>query len=154
MKYISPYLIILFVTLMIGGCNEMNSEPQHIALHSSQILSIKKSFHVQSGGKFPDSLAPIYPNPYNHSLGDSTIFISFTIQDTAIVKLIVQNAIGDSVVVFQDSILAPGSYSGRWEPLNSVNSPLRAGIYFITMRADPDLRNYISSKLFYIENND
>lgn len=154
MKKNRSYYIILFSVFIIAGCSVMNSEPQHLSLQSSDIHSIKHSFTIEAGGSTIDSLAPIYPNPFNFALGDSTIFISFTIKDTASVKIIVQNAIGDSVVVFQDSILIPGSYSGRWAPINSLGEALRNGIYFITMRADPYLRNYISSRLFYIENND
>lgn len=149
------FLSFTLLTLsFLFGCSVMSSEPQHLPLQNSQIRSIKKTFSIQTGGSQTDSLAPMYPNPFNHALGDTTIFITFTIKDTARVKIIVQNAVGDSVVVFQDSILSAGIYSGSWEPLNSLGEPLRSGIYFITMRADPYLRNYISSRLFYIENND
>ncbi|HEY6172424.1 MAG TPA: hypothetical protein VIX80_09220 [Candidatus Kapabacteria bacterium] len=115
---------------------------------------IRDHFQIEAGSNFPDSLANPFPNPYNHSNGDNRIHIGFTLADTGNVKLIIQNAIGDSVVVFQDTSLKSGSYSAEWEPLSLKRTPLRAGLYFITLRAAPNERNYIQSHLLYIENND
>ena len=115
---------------------------------------IRDHFQIEAGSNFPDSLANPFPNPYNHSNGYNSIHIGFTIADTGNVKLIIQNAIGDSVVVFQDTSLKSGSYSAEWEPLSVNRTPLRAGLYFITLRAAPNERNYIQSHLLYIENND
>ena len=82
--------------------------------------------------------------------------IFFTLKDTGDVKIIIQNPIGDSVAIFRDSLLPPGSFTGSWSPVTSDGTRLRAGLYFITMRAAPDdpNRNYINSQLLDIISND
>lgn len=139
--------------LGLAGCYQ-SQQPEDAAHEKPVYYSIRSVFSVEGNSSFPDSLANPYPNPYNHQLGDSSIFISFSLRDSADVKLIIQNPIGDSVAFFFDEKLPPGVHSGWWTPLNSLNVPLRSGLYFITLRADPNARNYIDSKLLYIENND
>ncbi len=120
-----------------------------------EVKSIKAHFRVQSGSSYPDSLAPLFPNPYNRVAGDSVVNIFFTLRDSGDVKVIIQNPLGDSVVVFEDKSLPAGSYPGAWEPINSAGEHLREGLYFITLRVSPNVnaRNYINSRLFLIEAN-
>lgn len=138
----------------IFGCTGSTLPDDTIPITQTDYQNIRDRFQIEAGSNFPDSLGNPYPNPYNHSNGDTKIHIRFTLADTGNVKLIIQNPIGDSVVVFQDTSLKSGSYSAEWVPLSVDRTPLRAGLYFITLRAAPNARNYIESHLLYIENND
>lgn len=141
--------------LLTIGCSENAAPDENI--HVSQIArySIYSSFHIENSGAYPDSLAPIYPNPFNRTTGDSVVTIFFTTKDTGEVKIIIQNPIGDSVAIFRDSLLPPGSFTGLWQPVTSNGTRLHAGLYFITMHAAPDdpNRNYINSRLLQIQSN-
>lgn len=139
--------------IFVYGCTT-SEQPQEDVTQAPVRKNIRSLFSVEGSSGFPDSLANPFPNPYNRQLGDTTIFIGYTLADSAVVKVIIQNPIGDSVAIFEDAKLPGGVYKGWWTPVNSLNQPLRAGLYFITLRADPDRRNYIDSKLLYIENND
>ena len=145
-------IILLVASLAWLGC-EGSSAPQHSAQPPVR-ASIRSVFNIESSPGTRDSLAPPYPNPYNHQLGDTSIRIFFSLADSANVKVIIQNPIGDSVAIFKDDKLNAGAYEGWWTPLNSLREPLRAGLYFVTLRVDPEKRNYIDSRLLYIENND
>jgi hypothetical protein len=139
--------------LAMSGCDNAE-QTQEYTNDAPVYAKIRSVFSIEGTSTFPDSLADPFPNPYNHQLGDTSIFISFTLADSADVKVIIQNPIGDSVAFFEDAVLPPGSYGSWWTPVNALNTPLRAGLYFVTLRADPERRNYIDSKLLYIENND
>lgn len=146
---------IIFICLCaFFGCTESSSPDDSLVITRTEYKDIRNHFSIEAGSNYPDSLADPFPNPYNHSNGDKSINIRFTLADSGNVKLIIQNAIGDSVVVFQDTTLKSGSYSAEWVPFSVERIPLRAGLYFITLRAAPNARNYIESHLLYIENND
>jgi len=147
------FIIILVGSLVLSGCNNEQDAPSYTN-EAPVHAKIRSVFSIEGTSDFPDSLANPHPNPYNRQFGDSSIFISFTLKDSADVKVIIQNPIGDSVVIFWDEVLPPGSYNNWWVPLNALNVPLREGLYFITLRVDPERRNYIDSKLLYLENND
>jgi hypothetical protein len=151
-KFFNAVVFILGAVLVSCSILPTQEEPQHII--NVDHRDIRSHFMIESGADGPDSLANPYPNPYNHTEGDTAINIYFNLADSADLKILIQNPIGDSVVVFEDTRLGKGAYSGSWVPLSVDNQPLRPGLYFITMRADPNKRNYIQSKLIYIENND
>ncbi len=148
------YILGLLCLCALFGCTGSTLPDDTFEFTQTEYQIIRDRFQIEAGSNFPDSLANPFPNPYNHSNGNTKIHIRFTLADTGNVKLIIQNAIGDSVVVFQDTSLRSGSYSAEWVPLSVNRTPLRAGLYFITLRAAPNERNYIESHLFYIENND
>ncbi len=148
------YILGLLFLCTIFGCTESTLSDTALPITQTDHRIIRDHFQIEAGSNYPDSLSNPFPNPYNHSNGDNRIHIGFTLADTGNVKLIIQNAIGDSVVVFQDTSLTSGMYSAEWEPLSVHKTPLRAGLYFITLRAAPNERNYIQSHLLYIENND
>jgi hypothetical protein len=145
-------LMFMFCTM---GCSD-SGEEIHLRVKNIDPYSIRKNFLIQSSNTFPDSLAPVYPNPYNHNSGDSSVALFFTLRDTGAVKIIIQNPIGDSIAIFRDSLLPPGSFTGFWNPVLSDGTRLRPGLYFITMRVAPNNpdRNYINSKLLQIQSND
>ena len=149
-------LAALWSLLNILSCSNSQAPEQSIQAQETARYSIRKTFHIESSNAFPDSLAPIYPNPYNHNIGDSAETINFTLKDTGEVKIIIQNPIGDSVAIFRDSVLLPGSFTGFWEPVLANGARLRAGLYFITIRIAPNdpNRNYIDSRLLQIQSND
>jgi hypothetical protein len=151
-KFLNTFVFILGAALAACSGSPVGEEPQHITKIDRK--DIRSHFMIETGSDGPDSLANPFPNPYNHTEGDTTIHINFNLADSADLKILIQNPIGDSVVVFEDTRLGPGAYSGSWLPLSVDNQPLRPGLYFITMRADPNKRNYIQSKLIFIENND
>jgi hypothetical protein len=147
--------LVCGISLFASGCTD--SVVPDATLHISGIArySIRKNFRIESSGSFPDSLAPLYPNPFNRIIGDSVINLYFTLKDTGEVKIVIQNPIGDSVAIFRDSLLPTGSYSGSWQPVNASGNRLKAGLYFITIRIAPDdpNRNYINSRLLQIQSN-
>lgn len=113
------------------------------------------SFRISANADPIDSLAPVYPNPFNLVAGDTTINVFFTLKDTADVILLIQNPLGDSVAVFKDALLGRGSYFGQWKPENAAGQRLREGLYFVTLRISDPIhnRNYINSELLSIEAN-
>jgi hypothetical protein len=112
--------------------------------------SIRKTFHIEGSNSYPDSLAAMYPNPFNHNGGDVYDTLVFTVRDTGNVTIVIQNPLGDSVAIFSDSTLFPGSYTGTWDPVSSNGTRLRPGLYFITMHT----ANYVNSRLLDILSND
>jgi hypothetical protein len=142
--------LFILLGLLVSACAEpqIGDEDADAPVYAK----IRSVFSEQGSSEFRDSLANPHPNPFK--FGDTSIFISFTLTDSAKVKVIIQNPIGDSVAFFEDDVLPAGAYAGWWVPENPAGRPLRAGLYFVTLRADPDKRNYIDSKLLYIENND
>lgn len=135
------------------GCTGATNPGTPDPIIQTDYKQIRDIFTIEAGSSRADSLANPFPNPYNHSVGHTNIHIGFSLADSGNVKLIIQNAIGDSVIVYQDTSLSSGSYSAGWTPVTVDGTPLRAGLYFITLRAAPNGRNYIESHLFYIENN-
>jgi hypothetical protein len=146
---------VISVSLYLTACSNAVEENAAITKTTAR-YSIRKSFSIEGSGSFPDSLSPIFPNPYNHNAGDSTVALHFTLRDSGNVKIIIQNPLGDSVAIFKDEMLAPGNFTGFWDPKTTDGTRLKAGLYFITIRIAPDdpNRNYINSKLLDIESND
>lgn len=147
--------VVLFIiaALVWYGC-ESSDTPTRATVEPVR-GSIRSMFKVQgNSSETNEKLDSPFPNPFNRQFGDTTVALSFTIIEQALVKLIIQNPIGDSVAVFIDDSLNAGNFSYSWAPVNSLGEPLNPGLYFITLRVDPDKRNYIDSKLFYLENND
>lgn len=150
-------LYFLLLTFLLGftACSEPKTDGN---MHITNIArySIGKNFHIESSGSYPDSLAPLYPNPFNRNVGDQADTINFTLKDSADVKIIIQNPIGDSVAIFRDTLLPPGNFTGAWEPVTADGIRLRSGLYFITIRVAPNdpKRNYINSRLLQIESNE
>ena len=96
-----------------------------------------------------DSLYPIFPNPYNRVAGDTALTIHFSLQDTGSAQVVIQNALGDQVEIFSDSVLPSGYYTGSWNPLASDGTHLLSGLYFVTLRNG----NFIYSRLVDIQEN-
>ncbi|MDP4230285.1 MAG: hypothetical protein Q8916_07765 [Bacteroidota bacterium] len=149
-------IVFLSASVFLFACTETELPNGNGHLNRTATYSIRKTFRIQSSGSFPDSLAPVYPNPFNRTAGDSTINVFFTLKDTGNVKIIIQNPIGDSIAIYRDSLLPSGSFTGSWQPLNAGGERLNAGLYFITIRIAPDdaNRNYINSRLFQIQSNE
>lgn len=156
MKTIFFLLLALCFSLFVSACTDTQTPNMNLHVIGTARYTIRKTFRIESSGSFPDSLAPIYPNPFNRQTGDSVINVFFTLKDTGDVKIIIQNPIGDSIAIYRDSLLPPGSGSGAWQPLNAAGERLKAGLYFITIRIAPDdpNRNYINSRLLQIESNE
>jgi hypothetical protein len=130
----------LFFLIFVCGCS---TEPP-------QMGAILVNFTYKNTQPSADSLYPVYPNPFNRATGDTSIFLQFAVSDSGAVNLVIQNALGDEIVLFSDSALSPGFYSGYWNPLTSGGSSLISGIYFVTLN-DGD---FINSRLVYIEENE
>mgnify|MGYP001795434389 CR=1 FL=1 len=148
--------ILIFAFTYLCGCSGPENVDGNMHITKIARYSIAKNFHIESSGLYPDSLAPIYPNPFNHNVGNIADTIYFTLKDTADVKIIIQNPIGDSVAIFKDTLLPPGGFTGAWEPITADGNRLRSGLYFITIRVAPNdpHRNYINSRLLQIESNE
>ncbi|MFI5264275.1 MAG: hypothetical protein ACHQM6_07155 [Candidatus Kapaibacterium sp.] len=139
-----------------AGCSDSTAPGANIHISEIARYSIRSHFRIESSGSYPDSLAPLFPNPFNRTIGDSVITIFFTTKDTGEVKIVIQNPLGDSVAIFRDSVVPPGIGIGSWQPVTANGTRLRPGLYFITMHAAPDDpdRNYINSRLLQIQSND
>ena len=148
--------LVFSYSFFLSACSDTQTPEMNKHINGTSHYSIRNTFNIQSSSAFPDSLAPIYPNPFNRQTGDSVINVFFTLKDTAEVKILIQNPIGDSIAVYRDSLLPPGSRAGAWQPLNAAGDRLKAGLYFITIRIAPNdpSRNYINSRLLQIESND
>ena len=116
---------------------------------SAPITSLRASFSHKAGTIAQDTLYPIFPNPYNRSVGDTALSISFALADSGAAQVVVQNALGDQITIFSDSLLAPGYYIGSWNPLASDGTRLLNGLYFITLRNG----DFIFSRLVNIQEN-
>jgi hypothetical protein len=138
---------LFILAILLIGCQSVTESP----LVLTRYESFGDRFMVEAGSVYPDSLGLPYPNPFNAALGDTALRVVFALKDSADVRLLLQNVIGDSVVVFRSERLAPGLYSGTVPMTNPAGDALRAGLYFITLRADPDKRNYINSRLVSVE---
>lgn len=132
-------VFILFALWVISGC----------ANPSAPITSLRANFTYKSGTVAQDTLYPIFPNPYNRAAGDTTLSITFALADSGSAQLVVQNALGDQINIFSDSLLAPGYYIGSWNPLASDGTRLLNGLYFITLRNG----DFIFSRLVNIQEN-
>ena len=135
-----PWIILL----LLVGCSNASGPAEG---------SLQSLINFSHKGIAPshDSLHPLFPNPFNRAGGDTTIKIYFDLDSTSSsIHLLVQNALGDEIAGFTDSLLAPGYYSGEWNPIASNGTPLNAGLYFITLRAN----NFIYSRLVNIEENE
>lgn len=111
--------------------------------------SLRLNFAYKGGTVAADTLYPIYPNPFNRVAGDTTLLIRFALADSGSSQVVIQNALGDQVEIFSDSLLAPGYYSGSWNPLAMDGSRLLDGLYFITLRNG----DFIFSRLVDIQEN-
>lgn len=137
----------MLLQLAIAGCADPASRGVAATVVRSEPL--KGKFTSQAGGSQPDSLYPLYPNPFNRVVGDTAVHITFSIKDTTKTLVLIQNPIGEEVVRYEDSTLGPGSYSGMWNGLGASGQPVNPGIYFITLRTEA----YISSRLLNISSN-
>ena len=149
------YFFLCGGLLFAIGCEENAVPNENIHVTGTARYSIRKTFRIESSGAYPDSLAPLYPNPFNRTIGDSVVTIFFTTKDTGEVKIIIQNPLGDSVAIFRDSLLPPGIGMGLWQPVTANGTRLRPGLYFITLHSAPNApdRNYINSRLLQIQSN-
>jgi len=132
--------IIFFFIIAVCGC----------ATEPPQTGAISLNFIYKNTQPSADSLYPVYPNPFNRGIGDTSLFLQFAVSDSGAANLVIQNALGDEIVLFSDSALAPGLYSGYWNPLTSGGAALLSGIYFVTLNTG----NFINSRLVYIEENE
>lgn len=142
----SVFSLALALMFLIAGC--VAESGSSLPLHADRV-SIRARFMVEAGEAQPDSLFPLYPNPFNRDAGDDSVNIHFTIEDTSKVIILIQNPIGEEVVRFEDDTLSPGQYRAGWRPLSSEREPLNSGIYFVTFRTD----RYIVSRMLNILTN-
>gem|GEM_PF-2432340 len=111
--------------------------------------SLRLNFAIKQGQPANDSLYPVYPNPFNRVAGDTSVAIAFALRDSGSAQLVIQNALGDQVNIFSDSMLPAGYYNGWWNPLAPDGTRLRNGIYFITLRNG----DFIFSRLVDVQEN-
>jgi len=132
--------LFILVLVIIAGC----------ATEPTQSGSIRLNFSFKRSAPSSDSLYPIYPNPFSRASGDTSLVLQFALRDSGSVALLVQNALGDAVASFSDLVLAPGLYSGSWNPLASDGTPVMTGIYFVTLHTN----SFINSSLVNIQDNE
>ena len=135
-------LILLTIFFGLFGCSSTSAPPE-----GSIRLAFPSPKRIKPAN---DSLYPIFPNPFNRAGGDTSLVIQFDLRDSGTAILLFQNALGDEIAGYSDTTLAPGHYSGSWNPFASDGTPLNAGLYFVTLRT----KNYIDSRLVNIEENE
>lgn len=140
-------IVSVFSLLLLAACTEPPIASGPVA-HSRSIKELFVRVGVEEGN-FVDSLYPLFPNPYNRVLGDSSVHIRFSTADSGRALVLIQNPIGEEVVRFEDRVLAPGIYEGRFNVLNSEGLPLNSGLYFVTFRTD----TYIMSRMLSVLSN-
>jgi hypothetical protein len=135
---------IAFITLFlaIAGCS---TQP-------AQTGSVRLQFTPKTAppGVLNDSLFPISPNPFNRVGGDTSLLIKFTLRDTGTANLVIQNALGDPIADYYDTLLPPGTYAGWWSPFATDGTPLMSGIYFVTLQNG----GFINSRLVNLQENE
>jgi hypothetical protein len=141
----------LVLLLVVAGCVADGGTGSAL---QPQRLGIRENFThqpmVDAGEQpMPDSLYPLFPNPFNRDAGDDSVNLVFTLKDSSRVIILIQNPIGEEVVRFEDETLSPGQYRAGWHPLSAEREPLNSGIYFVTFRTD----RYIVSRMLSILTN-
>lgn len=153
--YISRSIILIpLLAVALASCQ--STGVPDVVVHTPAVTKhFAEIFRTSGSSDFSDSLAPVFPNPFNRVVGDTVVHLFFTLKDTASVILLIQNPLGDSVAVFKDELLGGGSFSGEWKPENAAGQRLREGLYFVTLRVSdaPHYRDYINSELLSIEAN-
>jgi hypothetical protein len=132
----------LFVTLLLIAVLGCSTQPA-----PSNSIRLEFAFKAQPAN---DSLFPIFPNPFNRVSGDTAVSIEFAIHDTSAAVLLIQNALGNPVAEFSDSLLPAGTYSGWWDPRATDGTTLMSGIYFVTLQN----RGFINSRLINLQENE
>lgn len=133
-------IVLALLICCIAGCT---TEPL-------QTGSIKLEFGRKAADVSRDSLYPVFPNPFNRVGGDTGIFIQFAIADTSAGNVVIQNALGDPVANYYDTLLTPGIYGGWWEPRAKDGTLLVSGIYFVTLQNGA----FIYSRLIDLQENE
>lgn len=87
---------------------------------------------VRDGNAAPTKFAleNNYPNPFNPSTT-----IKFTIPEANNVRLVIFDALGQSIATLEDKFLAPGTYTYIWNATNGNGKQLNSGIYFYTLES-------------------
>lgn len=134
-------IAIIFVLALIVGCS---TEPAPTG-------SIRLEFAIKQLQVRDNSLYPVFPNPFSRVSGDTAICIQFALSDSlTAANLLVQNALGDPIANFYDTLLLPGFYTGWWEPVDANGIPLSSGLYFVTLQNG----GFIDSRLINIQENE
>ena len=142
----TPFILLLLALIIVGdiivgdGCSTQPAQNGSIRLH----------FSLKQSKPSKDSLFPISPNPFNRVAGDTSLLITFTLRDTSAANLLIQNALGDPIADFYDTLLPPGTYSGWWSPFATDGTPLMSGIYFVTLQNG----GFINSRLVNLQENE
>jgi Concanavalin A-like lectin/glucanases superfamily/Secretion system C-terminal sorting domain len=77
-----------------------------------------------------------YPNPFN-----GQTHISYDIQNTSKVNLIIYDILGRRLNTLVDEVKSPGKYSAVWDSKDSNGNKLASGIYFIRLKTN----NYVGT---------
>jgi hypothetical protein len=144
--------VFSLAVLLMAGCVSDGGTGEPL---KPERLSIREHFvrdrsKLEAGEQpIPDSLYPLFPNPFSREGGDDSVNIVFSLKDSSRVLILIQNPIGEEVVRFEDDTLSAGQYRAGWHPLSSEREPLNSGIYFVTFRTD----RYIVSRMLSILTN-
>lgn len=125
--------------LSVSGCSTA----------TAPTVPLRMNFTFKSDNPANDSLYPVFPNPFNRVEGDTSVGIRFALNDSVSAQVVIQNALGDQVEIFSDSVARPGYYTGWWNPVASDGSRLVNGLYFITLRNG----DFIFSRLVDVQEN-
>ncbi len=104
-------------------------------IHNIRFIAGTKDFLSQNNAGvdlYPDkySISQNYPNPFNPQTS-----ILITLEDIAIVDLIVYNILGKEVTRILDNELRPAGYHNMiWKGLNRDGKRVASGVYFYTTR--------------------
>ncbi len=77
------------------------------------------------------SLSDAYPNPFNPMTN-----IDFKIAQSAVVKIVVYNILGQQIKVLLNDELTPGSYTVTWNGTNDAGGHIPSGVYFYRLETD------------------
>jgi Secretion system C-terminal sorting domain len=119
------------------GFNNGVSQIVTIDSINNQFFNIDVSFLISGvenddGNIFPSELIlhPGYPNPFNPSTN-----ISFSLPNTADIKLQILNILGESISVLLNTRLPGGNYN-----YNFVANGLSSGVYIVSLQAGNQIR--------------
>ncbi len=81
-----------------------------------------------------------YPNPFNPETK-----ISFHLKKRMWIELIVNNILGQKVLILKEDIYEPGIYTVVWDGKDSNKNPVSSGVYFYQLKDEK--QNTITKKM-------
>lgn len=139
MKTIITLFCFIISGISIFGCNEMNKSSTAENVVARDIF---KATEVADDTVRPPIAVPVdcelgnpYPNPVYLDSGVPCVDIGFYVAQRQIVKITIENVIGDVISNLYSHECAAGGYFTRWCLTNDDRRLMEAGLYIVHFSA-------------------